>query len=187
MTEAKRRDDIQGDILHEYDGIEEADNALPKWWLGIFYGTMAFGIAYWFVYHEYAWAPTQNDVHAAHVAKLMEERAKPATDALTDLAGDTAAVTAGAETFKVNCVACHGTQGEGTIGPNLTDRFWIHGGGAASIHSLIRDGVAAKGMPSWGAILGPKKVREVTAFVLSLRNSNVEGKEPQGNEYQSDS
>ena len=186
MAEVRRRDEIQGDILHEYDGIEEADNVLPNWWLGILYGTIAFGIVYWFVYHEYGMAPTQNEIHAAHEAKLAEERAKVDLAALAGLADDPAAVAAGAESFKANCIACHGTRGEGTIGPNLTDRFWIHGGGAGDIHRLITDGVAAKGMPSWGAILGPQKVKELTAFVLSLRNTQVKGKEAQGEEYEGD-
>jgi cytochrome c oxidase cbb3-type subunit 3 len=186
MSEVKRHDEIQGAILHEYDGIEEADNELPLWWLGIFYGTMAIAVVYWFAYHEYELLPTQNEIHAAYVAKQKAEAAKFDPSGLGALANDQAAVAGGAQAFQTNCIACHGNAGEGKIGPNLTDAFWIHGGGPADIHKTITDGVAAKGMPSWGAVLGPEKVKQLTAFVLSLRGKNLAGKAPEGPEWKGD-
>lgn len=183
MAEVKRKDEIQGDILHEYDGIEEADNRLPNWWLGILYGTTLFGIGYWFAHHEYGMAETQNAVYARHEAAVAEAKKNVDTSGLAKLEGDTVAAASGAETFKTSCVPCHGVNAEGTIGPNLTDDFWIHGGTAADVHRLITDGVAAKGMPAWGAILGAKKVEELTAYVLSLRGKNAKGKAPQGDAY----
>jgi cytochrome c oxidase cbb3-type subunit 3 len=63
-------------------------------------------------------------------------------------------------------VACHGAELKGGIGPDLTDDTWIHGSAPDSVLATIRDGVAAKGMPSWGPILGPDKIRQVAAYIL---------------------
>jgi cytochrome c oxidase cbb3-type subunit 3 len=92
-------------------------------------------------------------------------------------------LAAGQQAFTTNCVACHGTKAEGIIGPNLTDEHWLHGGGPAQIFGTIRDGVPAKGMPSWGPVLGPATVKSLTAYLLSLRNTRVPGKAPQGEIY----
>ena len=186
MSEGKRHDEIQGEIVHVYDGIEEADNELPLWWLGIIYGTIAFSVVYWFAYHELDLFPTPNQVHRAEMAKLEAERAKFDPSGLGALADDPTAVANGAAAFQANCIACHGNAGEGKIGPNLTDAFWIHGGAAGDIHKTITDGIAAKGMPAWGAILGPDKVKQLTAFVLSVRGKNLAGKAPEGPEWKDD-
>jgi len=91
-----------------------------------------------------------------------------------------AALGLGQQAFAANCVACHEAQGQGKIGPNLTDAAWLHGGSPLEIFRTIRDGVPAKGMPSWGPALGRTGVAQVTAFVLSLRNKNIPGKAPEG-------
>ena len=81
-----------------------------------------------------------------------------------------------------NCGACHrGDGGGNTIGPNLTDTYWIHGGNVQDVFATIKNGVIEKGMPAWGKSLSPKKVRDVTFFILSLQGSNPENaKAPQG-------
>ena len=186
-----RKDEIQGDILHEYDGIEEADNQLPLWWLGVFFGTICFGIAYWFAHHEYGLRQLPGERYAAAVKEEQfqaEKQAKAlaaaaAEKGLDSLGDNPDAVAAGAATFKGMCAACHGEKGEGKIGPNLTDNQWIHGGGAEDIKKVIETGVGDKGMPAWGPILGAAGVQQATAFVLSIRNTNVAGKEPQGEVY----
>lgn len=183
MAEVKRTDVIQGDILHEYDGIEEADNELPRWWVAVFVGTVIFGGAYYFVYEKFHAQPSPGEELAAIVA----ERAKHTTDYndndLLAIAKDPAALNAGKLAFTTNCVACHGAKAEGNIGPNLTDQTWLHGGNPSKIFATIRDGVPAKGMPTWGAILGNVGVRDVAAYVVTLRGSNVPGKAPQGEPY----
>jgi len=187
-----RKDEIQGDILYEYDGIEEADNQLPLWWLGVFFGTIFFGVAYWFAHHEYGMShlPAEHYAIAVKEAQYQAEKQARALEAeanekgLAALGDNPDAVAAGAATFKGMCAACHGEQGEGKIGPNLTDNQWIHGGSAEDIKKVIDTGVNDKGMPAWGPTLGAAGVQQVTAFVLSIRNSNVAGKEPQGEIYQ---
>lgn len=186
-----RTDAIQGAIVHEYDGIEEADNQLPIWWLVVFFAAIGFGVAYWFAHHEYGMAQLPGEEYARAMAEkqAVEERRARALEAklggqgMEALAQDTGLVSAGSATFAASCVACHGQKAEGTIGPNLTDEFWIHGGSAEAIQQVIGQGVAAKGMPAWAGVLGPVAVSQVTAFVLSLRNTNAPGKAPQGERY----
>jgi cytochrome c oxidase cbb3-type subunit 3 len=182
MSEVNRKDELQGDIIHEYDGIEEADNDLPKWWLWIFYVSIVFAVGYWFVYHEYEMVPTQREAYA----KKMAERGggvEMSAAALKKLAKDEQAVGAGRKLYEDNCVTCHAEQGQGKIGPNLTDPYWIHGGGPKDIFTTIRDGVSSAGMPAWSGPLGPEGVKKVSAYVLSIRNTNVEGKEPEGERW----
>jgi cytochrome c oxidase cbb3-type subunit 3 len=182
MSEAQRTDEIQGEILHVYDDIEEADNNLPVWWLLTFYGAIAFGLVYWFYYHEYGIGKLQSEKYAAAVAAAEAERSVVTDESLRALVDDASAVASGQEIFTAQCVACHDTKGQGRegLGPNLTDRYWIHGGAPTDIHSIITNGVAAKGMPPWAPILGEQGVKEVVAYVLTLRNTDVPGKAPEG-------
>lgn len=189
MKEIKRRDDIQGDIIHEYDGIEEADNALPTWWLAMFYLSTIFAAGYWFYYHGFKLEPGPAEALAAQLATERAAKAAEAAKApaggenLLALSQDPTVVAAGKAIYTTNCVACHDVGGIGKIGPNLTDTKWIHGGSPAQIMEIIDKGFVAKGMVPWGGILGPKGVREVTAYVLTLRGTNVAGKAPEGDEY----
>src|SRR5690606_6169533 len=100
---------------------------------------------------------------------------------LAALAQDPAAVEAGKALYAQYCVACHGPEGGGLIGPNLTDAYWINGAGKPTeIRRIVASGVAAKGMPAWEPMLGVEKVDQITAFVETLKGRNVPGKEPQG-------
>lgn len=176
----RKHDSIQGEILHEYDGILEADNLLPRWWLATFYGTIFFSAGYWFYYEAYSIGQSPAEQYAA----IMEERASQAVEVtdelLAGLSTDSTRVEAGQQLFATNCAVCHGQQGEGNIGPNLTDNAWIHGGLAADVHTTITQGVSTAGMPPWGQTLGPQGVLNVAAYVLSIRNTNVAGRPPQG-------
>jgi len=183
MAEGKRIDAIQGEIVHEYDGIEEADNELPKWWVAVFLGSIVFGGAYYLVYEKFHVQPSPTQELAAVMAERSNSGGELSDAQLLAVAKEQTAVGAGKVAYTANCVACHGTKLEGNIGPNLTDSHWLHGGAPTHILTTIRDGVPAKGMPTWGAILGPQGVRDVTAYLLTLRNTQVPGKVPQGEIY----
>jgi cytochrome c oxidase cbb3-type subunit III len=183
MSEPRRKDAIAGDIVHEYDGIEEADNELPMWWIAIFVGTIFFGAAYWLVYQSFHAAPSPAEELAAAEAQARKRAGVIGDEDLIAASKDQAAVAAGKAAFTTNCVACHGDKGEGKIGPNLTDVFWIHGGAPKDIMATIKDGIPAKGMPTWGPVLGAGTVKNVVAYLLTLRNTNVAGKEPQGERW----
>lgn len=178
----------QDKVVHSYDGIEEYDNHLPNWWLVTLFATIVFGIGYYFHYEVLRSGPSQLEAYEQSVAADRAAAAARArrAGALTDetfatLARDPAIVRAGQGVFTAQCVACHGPNGGGTIGPNLTDNAWIHGPRATQIYRTISEGVPARGMPAWGPQLGEERSQAVTAYLLTLRNTNVAGgKAPQG-------
>lgn len=175
-------------LLHVYDGIQELDNQLPRWWVYTFVGSAIFAAAYWVYYHnvgkgvlpseEYAMAKLEKQ---AAEAKFLLEAGEVTPELLTQLAANPGTVEQGKTTFVQICVTCHADGGKGNIGPNLTDAYWIHGADEVSIYKMVRDGFLPKQMPAWGKQLGEEKTRAVTAYVLTLRNTNAPGgKAPQG-------
>lgn len=180
MTTPHKHDPIQGEIIHEYDGILEADNRLPRWWLFTFYGAVLFAIGYWFYYEEFKAGPSPLQAYFAEKAEAAEKNGVDPTDAELNALATGPSLELGKKLFAANCVACHETKGQGKIGPNLTDGAWLHGSDPVAIFRTVRDGVPAKGMPSWGPTLGRSGASQVAAFVLTLRNTNVPGKAPEG-------
>lgn len=174
----------KSEVHHVYDGIHELDNRLPNWWLGILWGTIVFSFGYWMYYHVTRSGPDQLAEYRAEMAELARKSAdnKPmGDDILLALAQDAQTTSAGKQAFQQNCAACHGAEGQGLIGPNLTDGHWMHGGKPVAIHKTISEGVVAKGMPAWGRTLGAERVRALAAYVLTLKGKNVPGgKPPQG-------
>ena len=173
-------------VVHEVDGIIEEDNKLPNWWLWILYGTTAFALAYWLWFHVFQVSPQGVVAYrlerAAHAARLAANRPAGGLDAkrLAALAADAHAVDEGAKVFAATCAPCHAEKGEGRIGPNLTDDYWLNGGSPEKIYATIAEGRIEKGMPAWAPQLGDEKVGNLTAFILTLRGKNVPGKPPRG-------
>lgn len=170
---------------HDYDGIREFDNPLPRWWLLTFYGAVVFSVGYWFYYHTLAVGEMpmdsyKNEVEAAEKLAALSDQKSITEDQLLTLSHDGEAVQRGAAVFKQNCIACHGERAQGVIGPNLTDAYWLHGSKAKEIYKVVSTGILEKGMPSWRPVLGASKVKDATAYVLSLRGKNEPGKAPQG-------
>lgn len=198
MTEPKHPKEVDpesGESLleHEYDGIREYDNPLPGWWVWIFWGSFVFAIGYFFHYHlshkgESVMAAYESDERDAKARAGAEAIAQAATEeSLKVVLADVTAVEKGKEIFVARCVLCHSDNGEGKIGPNLTDTRWIHGKGKLmDIYAVVDKGVDAKGMPAWGKQLSPVEVRQVVAFVGSIRNTNKPGKAPEGEEAPAD-
>jgi cytochrome c oxidase cbb3-type subunit 3 len=186
------------ELDHNYDGIKELDNHLPPWWKWLFVGTIVWSAVYLFVFHVSNSLPLSLDEYQHEVA-LAEEHARlvklsqPHADIdetkLVFAEDSTSFISNGKTVFIVNnCGSCHRTDGGGnTIGPNLTDDFWIHGGHIKNVFTTIKDGVVEKGMPAWGKSLSPQQVRDVTFFVMSLKGSNpLNAKAPQGNLYKNE-
>jgi cytochrome c oxidase cbb3-type subunit 3 len=166
----KERDRVLGHGA-EADGIEEYDNPLPDWWVGLFAFTIVWALAYGVHYHFIAHR-SQVKALAAEVAEAKQKW--PQAAAQKQLAVTPEAIKAGATIFAANCVACHGADMKGGIGPNLLDTVWIHGGKPEEILHTITFGVPEKGMLTWGPILGPEKVAEVAAYVVA-RNAEATG------------
>jgi cytochrome c oxidase cbb3-type subunit 3 len=170
-------------VVHIYDDIQEEDNHLPNWWLGILFGAIVFAFGYWFIYEVTRSEPSPLEsyrIESAILAKRRAESSPVSNEVLTVLSKDANTVAEGKKIFVSNCAPCHGAQGQGIVGPNLTDKFWLHGGQPLDIHKSITGGYPDKGMPFWGPVLGPTRIRSVSAFVLSLKGQNVPGRPPQG-------
>ncbi len=180
MEEQKKHDPIQGEIVHEYDGILEADNLLPRWWLVTFYGAILFSAGYWFHYEAFRIGRSPMELYVAQMEARATSGGEVSAEMLASIASDAEHVRAGQALFATNCAVCHGAAGEGNIGPNLTDAAWLHGGTNTDIHHTVSEGVSSAGMPAWGQTLGPRGLLDVVAFVLSVRGTERPGRPPQG-------
>lgn len=177
---------------HEYDGIQELNNPLPKWWLATFFGTIVFALLY-FGYYVLGNGPSQDETLAARMAKIegravAHAEAAPSVPESTGeidvdkIMHDKTAMAAGKNEFDTNCAPCHGEQGEGSIGPNLTDKYWLHSkGDIAGILKSFREGFPDKGMPAWDTLIPPEDQVPLAVYVKSLQGTNPPNpKEPQG-------
>lgn len=192
LTRSKDIDHEEDVMLdHDYDGIKELDNVLPPWWVGLFYITVIFAIVYLIRFHivgDY----TQDEEFIAEMEqsdKQVQEYLKNAPDLMnaesaTFLADD-ASLSEGKAIFTTNCVACHKADGGGSIGPNLTDEYWILGGGIKNVFTTISEGGrSGKGMVPWKESLKPTEIQKVASYVLSLQGTNPEGgKDPEGDKW----
>lgn len=183
------KDELTGDKLlsgHEYDGIKELDNKLPKWWLWLFYITIIFAVVVFVRLHVIKTADLQDDLYKKEVeAAIIKYKAvRPANtiDASNvTLLTDATALDAGKAIFEKSCMVCHLAQGQGLVGPNLTDDYWIHGCKIGDLFNLITIGVPEKGMISWKDQLTGPQIQQVASYILSLKGSNPPNpKAPQG-------
>ncbi|MBX7143088.1 MAG: c-type cytochrome [Oligoflexia bacterium] len=172
---------------HNYDGIREYDNDLPRWWVAIFWITAIFGVIYSIYFHmpstptpEQALAARMDELHAMKPASPTQASG-PSEESLLTLAKSTEVLAKGNEVFQSRCAACHMPQGQGLVGPNLTDDYWIHGGKILDIRTTVMEGVPAKGMLSWKTMLTSDDINSVVAFVWSLHGTNPpNAKAPEG-------
>lgn len=177
-------------IEHEFDGIKELDNPVPTWFNVLFYGSIIFGVMYFVTYHVTGWGQLQDEEYVTEMKQAEVDKAAylakagnkiDETSVKEDLAP--AVLSAGQAIYTESCVACHGDKGQGVVGPNLTDKFWLHGGNVSSIFKTIKYGVPDKGMISWEKTLSPKQIAEVSNYIISLKGTNPDNaKAPQGNE-----
>ncbi|MBU2652721.1 MAG: c-type cytochrome [Bacteroidetes bacterium] len=209
---------------HDYDGIHELDNNLPRWWLYLFYFTIVWGVVYMLYYHVFDIGYSQVDQYRQEMdpnyvrvgsaehrflgvlpeyhspyysvrpevtpARLLAMSGRPARPVMMTAATDTITyvrltdepdLKAGNEIFVKNCAQCHGDQGQGGIGPNLTDKYWIHGTDYGTIVRSVKYGYPAKGMIPWLGTLSEEQAMKVASFVYTLRGTNPPNpKPPQG-------
>lgn len=176
---------------HNYDGIRELDNQLPPWWKYGFYLTIVFAFVYLINFHvsgsgKLQLAEYSEEMKNAELAtkKRMENSTNNINAASVTILTEAGSLASGKEIYVKNCVACHGDLGQGNVGPNLTDEFWIHGGGIKNIFNTIVVGVPSKGMISWKSQLTPKATQEVASYILTLQGTNPAGaKEAQGEKW----
>jgi cytochrome c oxidase cbb3-type subunit 3 len=174
----------------DFDGIKELDNRVPPWFNYLFGGTIVFGALYMLNFHVWQSSPLPRaeyaeELTAADLSRRVRMVAEGTIneDELVALTED-ASIKDGQERFLKNCVTCHGAHGEGIVGPNLTDQYWIHGGGIKNVYATIKNGVPEKGMISWKLVFTPKEIQQIASYVLTLQGTNPpNGKKPEGNVY----
>ncbi|MFK8006296.1 MAG: cbb3-type cytochrome c oxidase N-terminal domain-containing protein [Saprospiraceae bacterium] len=193
----------EADILlnHNYDGIQELDNNMPPWWVGMFYASIIFSFVYIFVYHfsdigvlqaeEYQIENRNAEIAIAAfnlAQKEAKEKEKSSGEKVEKLVAltDLDKISVGKETFVTFCAACHGKLGEGMVGlgQNLTDEYWIHGGGIENMVKTISNGVPSTTMIPWKTSLSEQQILEVASFILTLQGSNPpNAREPEGEKW----
>ncbi len=182
MAEATEYENL---LDHEYDGIHEYDNPLPGWWVWLFALTTLFALPYIGWYHL-GIGPSIYDDLDAEVAAYAEQllatygELEPDEPTILRFMNDRVAMTGMSGLFKGKCAQCHTANGSGNVGANLTDDHWINVEKLTDIHSVIRDGVIAKGMPVWGDRLTETQIVLLSAYVATLRENPIPGKVPEG-------
>ena len=171
----------EGEIIldHNYDGRKELDNKLPPWWLYGFYVTIIFGVIYMAKYHIFQGADQATEfeiqMEEARIAvEAYKAQAKDLVDASTVvMLTDAADLSAGKNRFEKNCAVCHKPDGGGLTGPNLTDEYWILGGGISNVFTTIsKGGRPGKGMVNWNRTFTPNEIAQLASYVLSMQGSN---------------
>jgi cytochrome c oxidase cbb3-type subunit 3 len=179
---------------HEYDGIRELDNKLPRWWLYLFYITIIFSVVYMLGYHVTKWWPLQDEEYKNEMViqgNIKKANPEPVVDldAMVPMTAD-ADLALGKETFRKICSVCHGQNGEGLVGPNFTDEYWIHGDSTnktisiKNLYAVVINGVIEKGMIPYKDQLSPVQIQQVLSYILTLQGTNPPNpKAPQGVKY----
>ncbi|MFA6455851.1 MAG: cbb3-type cytochrome c oxidase N-terminal domain-containing protein [Bacteroidota bacterium] len=182
--------EVAPDVGHVYDDIRELDNRIPPWFNYLFGLTVIFAFVYMIDYHVIGLSKLSADeymdeVVAANLQKkiMLASGGTINENALVALK-DEVSLKEGAEIFQKFCISCHGPQAGGLVGPNLTDQYWIHGGGITNVYTTIKKGVPGKGMISWELVFSQKQIQNIGSYVLSLQGSNPPGgKAPEGQKY----
>jgi cytochrome c oxidase cbb3-type subunit 3 len=176
------------DMGHDFDGIHELNNPTPPWWRYGFYCSIVFAVIYMWRFQIAHSAPSQIEELAIAEKAALEEKAEYLKNAANNideksvkLLTDPADLAAAQKLFAANCAPCHGPQGQGVVGPNLTDDYWLHGGKVNEVFSTIKYGVADKGMKSWKDDFSPKQLAQLASYIKSIHGSNPPNpKEKQG-------
>jgi cytochrome c oxidase cbb3-type subunit 3 len=168
---------------HTYDGIQELDNGMPSWLAYFFYVTIVFGAVYWLNYHTFKFSELSDDEYKTEMAQAAMMYGDTKDKVRVAIVPVTAKeqIEKGKASFMANCAACHGKLGEGTVGPNLTDEYWKHGGKFEDIFKVVREGVPAKGMIAWKGKLSDQDILEVSTYIQGLKGTNPpNAKAPEG-------
>lgn len=187
-TPIEKENEIMMD--HDYDGIKELDNRIPPWFSWLFIITIIFSVYYMLHYHVLGTGKLQAEEYEAEVqladlkrAELIRSGAFINEETVT-LLTEPAQLQSGKAIYDVNCIACHGQYGEGLVGPNLTDGYYVHGGGIKNVFKVIKYGVPAKGMIAWQSQLSPDQMQEVASYIISLLGTDPpNSKSPEGDKW----
>ena len=177
-------------VLHDVDGIQEYDNPMPGWLNAIFWGSIVFSILY-MAFYALAFgentmdselrSDTADDLAAIQAYFDANPLVPPTASALLAGVGDPAVLALGRDRYARTCASCHGDAGQGLIGPNLTDRYWLHGGQVTQVFQTLVKGVPAKGMPPWGRAIAPEDLAALVSYIRSIQGTEPpDARPPEG-------
>lgn len=178
------------DMSHDYDGIRELDNKIPAWWTWAMTAFVLFSVVYLYrmfvsetLPNQYTELALANEIALVQKEEYLKKGANNVDENTVKMLGD-ADIVEGANLYAKNCLACHGDKGQGGVGPNLADDYWIHKGSIKDIFYSIKYGWQEKGMKSWKDDFAPIQMAQITSFVKTLRGTNPPApKEKQGELY----
>ena len=178
-------------IDHPHDGIYELDNRLPPWWINMFYATIVFSIGYFAYYHYFDAGKLpldeyKEELRVGEIQKIQaaDRQVNAVNENNVVALTDKTSLETGHEIFIGKCAVCHGQKGEGTVGPNMTDDYWLHGGSIKNVFHTIYNGVPDKGMIAWSNQMRPAEIQAVASYILTLKGTNpLNPKAPQGDKY----
>lgn len=184
----------EADVMldHNYDGIRELDNILPPWWVGMFYATIIAGVVYFSYYHIADKGLSSSEQYLVEVEEAEEEvkaylamQSDQVDENTVVMLEDENELALGESIFINKCAVCHGVEGEGGVGPNMTDNYFLHGGTINDVFRTIKYGVPEKGMISWKSQLRSSDMQRVASYILTLvGNTPSNPKDPEGELYQ---
>ncbi len=188
---SRNKEDKDELLDHNYDGIMELDNSMPPWLKYMFNFTIAFSVFYLFHYLFLGTGDLQTKEYQdqmadgeKQVAEFMAKNINSVDETNAKLSKVADILSKGSEVFVKNCVVCHGNAGQGTVGPNFTDDYWIHGGDIKSVFKTIKYGFPDKGMKSWKTDLSAAQIYQVSCYIKSLKGTNpANPKDKQGDLY----
>jgi len=177
-------------LEHSYDGIQEFDNPLPPWWVGLFGLTVVWGVIYFIFFHIVGLGGGQLDELKNEYAEAEANKPKQTQNQI-DLSSLTAALTdeeslsKGKKVYTNYCASCHGNAGEGGVGPAFADKYWIHGGKFQDRINTIINGVPEKGMVAWKGLLNDNDIAQVASYIEQFQGTNPPKlKAPEGDLYE---
>ena len=176
---------------HTYDGIAELDNPTPPWFMYLFYSSIVIAVVYLLIFHVVGDGKIMTTEYAEEIAVAekanelyMKKFANSVNENNVIVLTDAKSIEDGSKIYAKNCVACHGDKGQGGVGPNLTDEFWLHGGAPKNVFHTLTEGVPEKGMISWKKTLNPIQIQHLVSFLSRFQGTNPENaKAPQGDRY----
>ena len=171
---------------HDYDGIQELDNKLPRWWVWLFNLCIVFAVFYLGYYHVLGNGRMMEAEYKAEMKIGAEAKAKAIAEFENSMASlqpsqDPAILADGKATFEKLCAPCHRKDGGGLVGPNLCDDYWIHGSNFVDNLRTIWNGVPAKGMVTWKGTLKPATISAVGSYIYTLRGTHPPNPKPPEN------
>ncbi|AMS28169.1 hypothetical protein AEM51_10685 [Bacteroidetes bacterium UKL13-3] len=182
------------ELDHDFDGIKELNNPIPPWFNVLFYGTIVAAFVYILYFHVFEAGNLQAQEYKNELVVAEKQKAdyvKKAGNLIDEnsvtLLTDASKIKEGEQVYATKCAVCHGEKGEGKVGPNLTDEFWLHGGSIQEVFKSIKYGWPAKGMVAWQNSMNGAQMQELASYILSLQGTNPAGaKEAQGEKVASE-